>query len=224
MITIRMPNWTNSITLILTCLLLSTRITNGAISYEIDEDFEKVTCGSALKLGHSETGYRLHSHEIPYGSGSRQQSVTALSSGDDTNSLWVVKGALGESCPRGQAVECNSIIRLQHMNTKTHLHSHLHDAPMSPYQEISSYHGEDSGDNWRVVCANDKDGAWIRNHEIHLAHIDTGKYLSTDKRYTYHQHVIYGQLEVHALSQKSKSTTWKALEGIYFADRNADDN
>ncbi|ORY06823.1 hypothetical protein K493DRAFT_273917 [Basidiobolus meristosporus CBS 931.73] len=219
-----MLKWPRLVTLAFTCFLLSEHLVHGAISYEIDEDFEKVTCGSALKLSHSETGYRLHSHEIPYGSGSRQQSVTALPTADDTNSFWIVKGALGENCPRGQPIECNSVVRLQHMNTKTHLHSHLHDAPMSNYQEISAYQGEDSGDHWKVLCSNTQDSSWIRNHDIHLHHVDTGKYLSTDKRYTYHQHVIYGQLEVHALSQKSKSTAWKALEGIYFADRNAADN
>ena len=38
---------------------------------------EPVTCGSAIKLVHEETNYELHSHDINYGSGSRQQSVTA---------------------------------------------------------------------------------------------------------------------------------------------------
>jgi hypothetical protein len=40
---------------------------------------DPVTCGSAIKIIHEETSYLLHSHDINYGSGSRQQSVTAHS-------------------------------------------------------------------------------------------------------------------------------------------------
>ena len=46
----------------------------------IDIEFDHVTCGSTIKLTHRPSGYRLHSHEIPYGSGSRQQSVTGFPS------------------------------------------------------------------------------------------------------------------------------------------------
>lgn len=52
----------------------------------------QVTCGSLVKLLHSSTQYRLHSHEIPYGSGSGQQSVTSFPRGDDSNSYWIVRG------------------------------------------------------------------------------------------------------------------------------------
>lgn len=41
-------------------------------------DFDSVTCGSVIKLTHTQSGFKLHSHEIPYGTGSRQQSVTAF--------------------------------------------------------------------------------------------------------------------------------------------------
>ena len=50
-----------------------------------------MTCGSAIKLQHVGTGFRVHSHDIKWGSGSQQQSVTAMNSMDDPNSLWVVK-------------------------------------------------------------------------------------------------------------------------------------
>lgn len=33
-------------------------------------------------------GVRLHSHDVQYGSGSGQQSVTAVRDGDDVNSHW----------------------------------------------------------------------------------------------------------------------------------------
>ena len=37
---------------------------------------ELVTCTSAIKLQNVQRGVRLHSHEVKYGSGSGQQSVT----------------------------------------------------------------------------------------------------------------------------------------------------
>lgn len=38
---------------------------------------------------HEKTKYRLHSHDVPYGSGSGQQSVTGFPNVDDANSYWV---------------------------------------------------------------------------------------------------------------------------------------
>ena len=35
------------------------------------------------------TKFRLHSHDVPYGSGSGQQSVTGFPNVDDSNSYWV---------------------------------------------------------------------------------------------------------------------------------------
>ena len=52
----------------------------------------QVTCGSAIKLQHANTGVNLHSHEISYGSGSGQQSVTGYTGGDDANDYWAVRG------------------------------------------------------------------------------------------------------------------------------------
>ena len=52
----------------------------------------QVTCGTVIKLQHIGTNHHLHSHEVAYGSGSGQQSVTATSAGDDAGSYWVVKG------------------------------------------------------------------------------------------------------------------------------------
>lgn len=38
---------------------------------------------------HERTKFRLHSHDVPYGSGSGQQSVTGFPNVDDANSYWV---------------------------------------------------------------------------------------------------------------------------------------
>ncbi|CAG8731310.1 12148_t:CDS:2, partial [Ambispora leptoticha] len=110
---------------------------------EIDEEFASVSCGSAIKLTHEVSSYKLHSHSVSYGTGSGQQSVTGLPNADDPNSLWQIHAALGEQCLRGQTIPCNSIIRLKHVDTGRFLHSHLHQSPLSQQQEVSAYDGQD---------------------------------------------------------------------------------
>jgi dolichyl-phosphate-mannose--protein O-mannosyl transferase len=56
-----------------------------------------------VKLTHVASGYKLHSHEIKYGSGSGQQSVTAFPHSDDSNSYFLVEAGFAQPpCPRGQ--------------------------------------------------------------------------------------------------------------------------
>lgn len=60
-----------------------------------------VTCGSALKLFNVDYKVRLHSHDVKYGSGSGQQSVTGITIPEDINSHWVIKAPTGQNCLRG---------------------------------------------------------------------------------------------------------------------------
>lgn len=115
-----------------------------------------VTCGSVIKLLNTDFRVRLHSHDVKYGTGSGQQSVTGTEIQEDVNSHWVIKAATDKICPRGEAIRCGSIIRLEHLETKKNLHSHQFLSPMSGQQEISAYgdNGEgDSGDHWVVICS-----------------------------------------------------------------------
>ncbi|CAH9092075.1 unnamed protein product [Cuscuta epithymum] len=96
----------------------------------------QITYGSTIKLMHEKTKVRLHSHDVPYGSGSGQQSVTGFPSVDDANSYWVVKPDPDSSAKQGDAIKTGSIIRLQHMRTRRWLHSHLHASPISGNMEV----------------------------------------------------------------------------------------
>lgn len=58
-----------------------------------DEDYP-VTCGTLLKLQNKNSEIRLHSHDIKYGSGSGQQSVTGMSETGDVNSHWQILGRM----------------------------------------------------------------------------------------------------------------------------------
>lgn len=51
-----------------------------------------MTCGSVVKLQNIHHKIRLHSHDVKYGSGSGQQSVTGTDVKEDVNSHWALKG------------------------------------------------------------------------------------------------------------------------------------
>lgn len=62
-----------------------------------------MTCGSTFKLVNQQSGDRLHSHDVKYGSGSGQQSVTGTPNADDVNSYWQIRGDIRSDCERGYA-------------------------------------------------------------------------------------------------------------------------
>ncbi|CAH1761419.1 22697_t:CDS:2 [Entrophospora sp. SA101] len=180
-------------------------------------DISEVTCGSAIKLTHGSSNYKLHSEKkVVYGTGSGQQGVTGLPLPDDPESLWIVKAANGDICHRGKAILCDSIIRLQHAGTNKFLHSHQHRSPLSNQQEISAFDGLDSGDNWKIICTNKSSTHWNREEKIYLQHVETGRYLSANRDHTY-SNPIHGHIEVVGSSRNDKNSEWISQEGIYFA-------
>ncbi|CAH1643282.1 unnamed protein product [Spodoptera littoralis] len=197
-----------SILSILLLTILSVQISEGSKA-------EFVTCGSILKMINTDLRLRLHSHDVKYGSGSGQQSVTAVDVADDSNSHWLVRAPMAESCKRGAPIKCNTNIRLQHVSTKKNLHSHYFSSPLSGNQEVSCYGDEDgegdSGDHWTVVCNND---FWRRDTPIKLRHVDTGAFLAGSGR-TFGR-PISGQGEIVGVnSQYGAYTDWQAKEGLF---------
>lgn len=191
-------------------------------------DVPSVTFGSVLKLEHIATGHRLHSHSLPYGQGSGQQSVTGMYHAGDANSYWVVKGPHGGGAPAtSEPVACGARVRLQHLSTQRNLHSHLHRAPMNGDFEVSAYaqadegvwREGDSGDNWRVMCERARDGApWPRGGKLRLKHEDTGAFLSASGRLKYGD-PIANQLHVSARKWSNADCYWRAAEGFFLAEK-----
>jgi len=174
-----------------------------------------VTCGSVLKLMNIGYKIRLHSHDVKYGTGSGQQSVTGTDVQEDVNSHWVIKAQTGKHCVRGEPVKCGNIIRLQHLATSKNLHSHHFASPLSGNQEVSAYgddQGEgDTGDHWMVICDGDY---WERDEGIMLKHVDTEVYLSATSR-TYGR-PINGQSEIVGVtSPGGNHVHWQAMEGLF---------
>uniref|UniRef100_A0A834R5S1 Stromal cell-derived factor 2 n=1 Tax=Sarcoptes scabiei TaxID=52283 RepID=A0A834R5S1_SARSC len=172
-----------------------------------------VTCGSVIKLMSVNSGIRLHSHDIKYGSGSGQQSVTGTDQQEDINSYWQIRPKQDEHCERGEPIRCGSIIRLTHLQTRKNLHSHHFSSPLSNNQEVSCFgkDGEgDTGDNWTVLCGGSH---WETNGNIRLKHVDTEMFLASSG-HSYGR-PIHGQMEIIAQHYSDSSVYWTAKEGIY---------
>lgn len=137
-------------------------------------------------------------------------------------------------CQVGTPVKCNTVIRLQHVDTHKFLHSHSIPSALSGQQEISAFGSDkdktdvtDEGDNWKVECVDgngNSAGYWERNQRIQLKHIVTKKYLSTSTSFKYTDHncphcPIVGHLEAFAREGSSVSnignTFFRAEDGVH---------
>ncbi|MBN3320999.1 SDF2 factor, partial [Atractosteus spatula] len=172
-----------------------------------------VTCGSIVKLLNVKHNVRLHSHDVRYGSGSGQQSVTGVTAVEDSNSYWSVRGTGSAACQRGTPVRCGQTIRLTHVNTGRNLHSHHFSSPLSANQEVSAFGEDGEGDTldeWTVLCGGE---LWERAEPVRLRHAATEGLLSvTGEQYG---RPIHGQREVHAMRQASQHNYWRAMEGVF---------
>lgn len=184
-------------------------------TYAAASEGVEITYGSVIKLMHEKTKFRLHSHDVPYGSGSGQQSVTGFPNVDDSNSYWVVQPTQDSSAKQGDVIESGTLIRLQHMRTRRWLHSHLHASPISGNLEVSCFGGDgnsDTGDFWRLEIEGNKK-IWKQDQRVRLRHVDTGGYLhSHDKKYS---RIAGGQQEVCGVRDKRPDNIWLATEGVY---------
>lgn len=187
---------------------------------------EPVSYGSVIKLVHRETGNNLHSHEIAWGSGSGQQSVTTNPTKKDRQSLWIVKeDSNSPAAELGTTVKCGDQIRLEHVITGKNLHSHLFRAALSGNQEVSGF-GDggngDTGDNWKIKCEEQGALFWGRGKVISLIHADTNKYLSTSSSFVFNQRncgqqcPIMDQTEVSCASRNDGKSKWFTDQGVYF--------
>ncbi|XP_016059739.1 PREDICTED: stromal cell-derived factor 2-like protein 1 [Miniopterus natalensis] len=172
-----------------------------------------VTCGSVLKLFNTQHRVRLHSHDVKYGSGSGQQSVTGVEASDDANSYWRIRGSSEGGCLRGSPVRCGQAVRLTHVLTGKNLHTHHFPSPLSNNQEVSAFGEDGEGDDldlWMVRCSGQH---WEREATVRFQHVGTSVFLSvTGEQYG---SPIRGQHEVHGMPSANTHNTWKAMEGIF---------
>jgi len=198
----------------ISCLLLIFYVLNSICQTSGNSQY--VTCGSIAKLFNAQYDVRLHSHDVKYGSGSAQQSVTGTKVKEDHNSNWRIKGLPKKPCQRGQRIQCGQQVRLEHVATRRNLHSHHFSSPLSDQQEVSCFgeNGEgDTGDFWTIEC--DGDG-WRRDERVGLKHIDTGMYLSVSSHV--YGRPISGQNEVVGASRSGGAARWETRQGVFIAE------
>lgn len=178
-----------------------------------DLDSSYVTCGSVVKLLNTRHSVRLHSHDVKYGSGSGQQSVTGVDSADDANSYWRIRGKPNKVCQRGEPIQCGEAIRITHMKTGRNLHSHHFSSPLSNHQEVSAFGENGEGDDldvWAVQCG---ETYWERDDAVRIKHVATEVFLSvTGEQYG---QPIRGQREVHGMPSPNQHNYWKVMEGVF---------
>ncbi|XP_016316210.1 stromal cell-derived factor 2-like [Sinocyclocheilus anshuiensis] len=178
-----------------------------------DLDSSYVTCGSLVKLLNTRHSVRLHSHDVKYGSGSGQQSVTGVDLADDANSYWRIRGKPDKVCQRGEPIRCGQAIRITHMKTGRNLHSHHFSSPLSNHQEVSAFGENGEGDYldvWSVQCSATY---WERDDVVRFKHDATEVFLSvTGEQYG---QPIRGQREVHGMPSSNQHNYWKVMEGVF---------
>jgi len=179
---------------------------------------------NSSQAANSKYDVRLHSHDVRYGSGSGQQSITGVQGSDDTNSYWQIKMKTGVGCTRGQPIACGDTIRIHHLTTKKNLHSHLFAAPMTnSAQEVSAFGDNgvgDEGDHWNVICQSSTEHQWKRSSQIRLRHASTGAYLqASGEKFS---RPIQGQYEIVAMPSLTPSALWQAGEGIFVTSDTSD--
>eukprot|EP01083_Nonionella_stella_P066912 176608_1 len=236
--------WSNNLLILLNAYLMLSGC-HGDDYDDMDSHYEgwmePITIGSLMKIRHDNSGHLLHSHEISWGSGSQQQSVTAYPTLGDGNSLWQLYASYeNHNFTHASAIECGDIVRLKHVKTKKWLHSHApHRAPLSHKQEVTCFGDEansDASDNWKVIC--NKKGSkadpdiinwWRRGVSFALQHVATKHYLFTSKKSEFNDGncrgcPILGQYEVAASEKKVKGARWISSHGFYFRPFDFDDN
>eukprot|EP00571_Detonula_confervacea_P010452 CAMPEP_0172305366 /NCGR_PEP_ID=MMETSP1058-20130122/6676_1 /TAXON_ID=83371 /ORGANISM="Detonula confervacea, Strain CCMP 353" /LENGTH=211 /DNA_ID=CAMNT_0013016947 /DNA_START=47 /DNA_END=679 /DNA_ORIENTATION=+ len=169
---------------------VATAIILSAIGSASADDEKYVTCGSAIKLTHVESGgkFFLHSDERQLQSGSGQQLVTSVQDNRSPKGLWQIREGYGEKlCEAGTPVKCGQVIRLMHAETQVNLHTHGIKSPISNQHEVSGF-GQggdgDGGDDWKVVCPaggyfSAGEEYWNRDKTVQFRSVATNRWLGS---------------------------------------------
>ncbi|KAF5349347.1 hypothetical protein D9758_011775 [Tetrapyrgos nigripes] len=170
----------------------------------MSDTYADVALGSQITIRHFNTqGGYLHSHPHNYPTGSKQQQIT-LYPHRDTNNDWTILNATADNlAPVDWANEpvvhitSGMRVKLRHIMTEKHLHSHDHRAPVSEVDfqnEVSGYgmpgFAGDANDDWIVEIDKDytdsgdrkaKERLRTLRTKFKLRHALTGCYLFSHK-------------------------------------------
>lgn len=191
------------------------------------DDAKFITCGSAIKLKHVQSGekFYLDSGGLSSQQGSGQQMVTLKPNNNDHSSLWLVKEEHDSSTPclAATPIKCHSIIRLTHLETGKNLHSHGYKSALSNKQEVTCFGNDgegDESDNYEVICSGKY---WEQNSEVIFQHVETNQYMAASKTVEFNERNCGGQcpiknhLEVFAINSMNQYVKFKADLGVFLS-------
>lgn len=134
-------------------------------------------------------GGLLHSHPQYYPTGSKQQQITTYLHKDDNNSWLIIRTHDLEeeqkqgkkALPEIEKLADKTLIRLRHIRTGRHLHSHQIPAPITAGDyEVSGYGYEglyDPNDIWELQLVSSESHLQTLRTKFRLKHVPTGCYL-----------------------------------------------
>lgn len=210
----------------------ATAVAFAALASASADDEKYVTCGSAIKMTHVESGgkFYLTSDERQLQTGSGQQLVTAVEDMRSTKGLWQLReGNDDPHCEVGSPVKCGQIIRLMHLDTGSNLHTHGIRSPLSNQHEVTGF-GQggqgDAGDDWTVVCEGGgyfgKAGEyWVRDRPTQLKSASTGRFLGASSTVKFTEQncgrgcPILNHLEVFGRKSNDSYSHWKVEQGVH---------
>ncbi|OLY83087.1 Stromal cell-derived factor 2-like protein [Smittium mucronatum] len=142
----------------------------------------EIRIGTVVALKHNMTGRFLHSDSSKISlSGSNQQMVYCHRWNISENDWWQVIPANHDVVPPGQKVTYGSVIRLLHVSSSRHLHSHTNFFCPKTKQNEATCFGDldysDSNDHWVVerYGSDKKHGEiWKSNEVVVFRHQQTG--------------------------------------------------
>ncbi|XP_072921390.1 uncharacterized protein [Hemitrygon akajei] len=116
-------------------------------------DLSYVTCGSVIKLLNTLRNVRLHSHEVKYGSGNGQQSVTGVTDANDSNSYWRIRGKSDIVCQRGTYWERKNSVRFKRTVTEVLLSTtgEQYERPINGQCEVHGLQYSNQYNSWKVM-------------------------------------------------------------------------
>lgn len=212
--------------ILISCIFINSHMSAEEINQAVDS--KAITCGSILRIQNIMTKFHLHSHQLTWGSGSRQQSITSVNDSDDSNSLWIVKEQHnGAPCETGVPLQCDQLIRLEHVNTGKNLHSHDYKSFITDSQEASGFGDDGTGDihdNFQIQCYDSKDKVIKGSTKFYLYHPSTLAYAHINIRKSLFNETncrgcpILGQREVSLTKSKDIQCVWKVVGGMIFND------
>lgn len=189
-----------------------------------------VTDGSSIILENIGTKYKLYSTDMKWGTGSKNQLVTAVASNvNEEDLLWTVHVFEEGKSVTGNKINCDEIITLKHVKSNGYLIGSTHDSILSNNLELSVDKTNDYG-QFQVICENKKANSfWEIGKNVFLKSVNYNGYLSTSKNYEFNEYnchncpILY-HLEacIMKYNYQKNDQKWKAKSGLIISHFNDD--